>query len=106
MNIPLGLAITTFICETGFPTIAHHHDFYWERDRFSVNSVGDLLSMAFPPTLPSIQHATINSAAQQALSHRCGAASILVPNVLDFETPPSGRDDFNSDFRQEIKAWT
>jgi glycosyltransferase involved in cell wall biosynthesis len=103
MNLPLGLAITTFICETGFPTIAHHHDFYWERDRFSVNSVGDILSMSFPPTLPSIQHATINSAAQRALSHRCGAASILVPNVLDFETPPTGADDFNSDFREELE---
>lgn len=28
MNIPLGVAITNFIAETGFPTIAHHHDFY------------------------------------------------------------------------------
>ncbi len=102
MNIPLGLAITTFICETGFPTIAHHHDFYWERDRFSVNAVGDFLSMAFPPNLPSIQHATINSAAQRALSHRCGAASIQVPNVLDFDEPCLGSDDFNQDFREAI----
>jgi glycosyltransferase involved in cell wall biosynthesis len=102
MNLPLGLAITTFICETGFPTIAHHHDFYWERDRFSVNSVGDILSMSFPPILPSIQHATINSAAQRDLSHRCGASSILVPNVLDFDEPPVGRDEFNSDFRADI----
>lgn len=61
MNVPLGLALTTFIAETGFPTIAHHHDFYWERDRFSVNAVGDFLLMAFPPVLPSIQHVTINS---------------------------------------------
>ena len=41
MNVPLGLAITTFIAETNFPTIAHHHDFYWERDRFSVSAVTD-----------------------------------------------------------------
>jgi len=27
LNIPLGLAITEFIAETGFPVIAHHHDF-------------------------------------------------------------------------------
>jgi len=31
MNIPLGLAITEFIAETDIPTIAHHHDFSWER---------------------------------------------------------------------------
>ena len=48
MNIPLGIALTHFIAETGFPTIAHHHDFYWERDRFSVNAVDDMLSTAFP----------------------------------------------------------
>ena len=29
LNIPLGLAITEFIAETGFPVIAHHHDFPW-----------------------------------------------------------------------------
>ena len=102
MNVPLGLAITNFIAETGFPTIAHHHDFYWERDRFSVNGVGDILSMAFPPSLPSIQHVTINSAAQQDLSHRTGNSSILVPNVLDFETPPPEPDEYASHFRKDI----
>lgn len=102
MNIPLGVALSTFIAETNFPTIAHHHDFYWERDRFSVNAAGDLLRMAFPCTTPSIQHVTINSEAQRALSHRRGVSSVLVPNVLDFETPPPGLDDYNADFRQSV----
>ena len=104
MNVPLGLALTTFIAETGFPTIAHHHDFYWERDRFSVNAVGDFLSMSFPPNLPSILHATINSAAQRTLSHRCGVASTLIPNVLNFDEPHIGFDDYNTDFRQAIEV--
>ena len=102
MNVPLGLALTTFIAETNFPTIAHHHDFYWERDRFAVNAIGDFLLMSFPPVLPSVQHVTINSIAQRDLSHRCGAPSILVPNVLDFEEDPRGIDDFNHDFRKQI----
>ncbi len=102
MNVALGVAIATFIAETGFPTIAHHHDFYWERDRFSVNALGDILRMAFPCTLPSIQHVTINSEAQRALSHRRGVSSVLVPNVLDFEEPPSGEDEYSEDFRQSL----
>ena len=102
MNIPLGVAITSFIAETGFPTIAHHHDFYWERDRFSVNAIGDLLQMSFPPCMPSVQHVTINSEAQRALSHRRGASSILVPNVLDFENPPNDSDDYTTNFREDI----
>jgi len=101
MHIPLGVALTHFIAETGIPTIAHHHDFYWERARFSVNSVEDILTMAFPPTLPSIQHATINTFAQQDLSWRKGASSILVPNVLDFENPPP-QEPADSSFREQI----
>ncbi len=102
MNIPLGIATTHFIAETGFNTIAHHHDFYWERDRFSVNAVGDVLAMAFPPSLPSIQHVTINSFANQDLSHRRGESSLLVPNVLNFEAPPPLPDDYSREFRRDI----
>ncbi|SMP48137.1 Glycosyltransferase involved in cell wall bisynthesis [Neorhodopirellula lusitana] len=102
MNLPLGVALTNFIAETGFPTIAHHHDFYWERDRFSVSAVTDMLWMAFPPALPQIQNVTINSFAQEDLSHRRGVSSMLVPNVLDFETPPPEADEYASHFRKDI----
>ncbi|NNJ24710.1 glycosyltransferase family 4 protein [Alienimonas chondri] len=102
MNIPLGVALTQYIAETNFPTIAHHHDFYWERDRFMVNAVGDYLEQAFPPNLPSIQHVTINTAGQQDLAWRTGCSSILVPNVLNFEEPPETCDLYSSDFRSEI----
>lgn len=102
MNIPLGVALTHFIAETGFPTIAHHHDFYWERDRFTVSAVTDLLWMAFPPALPQIQNVTINSFAQQDLAHRRGLSSVLVPNVLDFETEPPEADDYARHFREDI----
>jgi len=102
MNIPLGVALTHFVAETEFPVIAHHHDFYWERDRFSLNAVGDYLQMAFPPALPTIQHVTINTAAQQDLAHRKGCPSILVPNVLNFESPPPEPDEYAADFRKQI----
>lgn len=102
MNIPLGVALTHFIAETGFPTIAHHHDFYWERDRFSVSAVTDLLWMSFPPALPQIQNVTINSFAQEDLAHRRGVSSVLVPNVLDFENEPEPPDDYALGFRKDI----
>jgi glycosyltransferase involved in cell wall biosynthesis len=102
MQVPLGVAITQLIAERAIPTIAHHHDFYWERTRFLNNAVGDLLSMAFPPTLPSIQHVTINSTAQRDLSLRCGESSVVIPNVLDFEQPAPKPDDYTADFRESI----
>ena len=88
MNVPLGLALTETISETQLPTIAHHHDFFWERKRFSVNAIGEFLAMAFPADLPNVQHVVINSLAQRDLAHRRGIAAALIPNVLDFESPP------------------
>ncbi len=88
MHVPLGLALTEIIAETQIPTIAHHHDFYWERVRFSVNAVNDYLRMAFPPKLDNIKHVVINSEAQEQLALRTGISSIIIPNVLDFKNPP------------------
>ena len=53
MNLPLGMALTEFIAETGIHAIAHHHDFYWERQRFMINAVQDILDAAFPPSRAS-----------------------------------------------------
>jgi glycosyltransferase involved in cell wall biosynthesis len=102
MNIPLGIAITEFIAETNFLTIAHHHDFYWERDRFAINAVSDYLRMAFPPDLPSIRHIVINSFADEQLSLRTGISARIIPNIMDFENPPPPPDDYTSDVRQAL----
>jgi glycosyltransferase involved in cell wall biosynthesis len=102
MHIPLGIALTEIIAENQIPTIAHHHDFYWERTRFTVNAVGDYLRMAFPPKLPSIEHVVINSAAQEELALRTGISSIIIPNVLDFENPPSIDESHTEAFWQSI----
>lgn len=91
MHVPLGLALTEYIAETGIRTIAHHHDFAWERDRFRINACGDHLAMAFPPDLPTILHVVINSHAAEQLSHRRGLSNALIPNVYDFALPrPDG----------------
>ncbi len=102
MHVPLGVAITEFLAETRFPVIAHHHDFYWERTRFSVNAVNDYLDMAFPPRDDTLQHVVINQAALEELSWRRGVSSMLVPNVLDFKTRPSGIDAYASAVRDDI----
>ncbi len=102
VNIPFGLALSEFIFETGTPTIAHHHDFYWERDRFNSAAAGDYLRSAFPPFHPSIQHVVINSIAGNELGSHTGASWTLIPNVLDFKSMPPEIDDYNRDFREAI----
>lgn len=102
MNIPLGVALTEFIAESGFPTLAHHHDFFWERKRFLSNCVWDYLNMAFPPHLPSIHHVVINSSAANQLSLRTGISSWLIPNVMDFHRPPPWVDDYARDLNANL----
>jgi glycosyltransferase involved in cell wall biosynthesis len=102
LNIPLGLALTEFISETLFPTIAHHHDFYWERDRFLVNSAQSYLDCAFPPELHSVSQVVINSLAAEQLSHRRGISNTLIPNVYDYALPPEPPDEYAADLRERI----
>jgi mannosylglucosylglycerate synthase len=102
MHVPLGIAITEFLSETGMPAIAHHHDFYWERTRFSINGCQDYLDTAFPPRLGNLAHAVINRAAQEQLSLRKGVGSLLIPNVYNFDEPPPGIDDYTANLRADI----
>ncbi len=102
MHVPLGVAITEFLVETQMPCIAHHHDFAWERIRFSINAVPDYLELAFPPRLPNILHTVINQAAQEQLSWRRGVSSALTPNVVDFKNPPPPSDGYADDIREEL----
>jgi hypothetical protein len=102
MNIPLGLALTEYVSETGIPVIAHHHDFAWERQRFTVNCIEDYLSMSFPPRLHSISHVVINSQGQLQLSFRRGISSTIIPNVFDFDTAPPDLDDYARSMREDL----
>lgn len=102
LHIPLGVALTELIAERQIPTIAHHHDFYWERTRFSVNAVDDFLRMAFPPKLNSIAHVVINSAAQEELALRTGISSTVIANVLDFENSTPIDPDHAAAFKRSV----
>ena len=102
MHLPLGIAVTEFLSETGMPAIAHHHDFFWERTRFPVNSVPEFLDMAFPPKLPNMRDVVINQEAQEQLALRKGSSSLVIPNVFDFDNPPDQVDEYASDVRSEL----
>jgi hypothetical protein len=102
INLPLGLAVTEVVAESGIPVIAHHHDLAWERQRFAVNSAEDVIAAAFPPRLPAVRHVVINSVQAQQLAWRTGLASRVVPNVMDFDTPPPPLDDYALGARADL----
>jgi glycosyltransferase involved in cell wall biosynthesis len=102
MHLPLGLAITQLAAETGMPVLAHHHDFAWERQRFLVNNAADVISAAFPPALPNVRHACINTTQREAVARRLGRTARVIPNVMDFENPPPAPDAVTADLRADL----
>ncbi len=92
LNLPLGLALTEIAVEQDFPMLSHNHDFYWERKRFLRNGCWDYLNKAFPPNLPMIQHAVLNSSQRHQLGLRTGISATMIPNVMDFTNPPPPPD--------------
>lgn len=84
MQLPLAVALRWVVEETGLPAIGHHHDYWWERERFATCVVPEVLDRYFPPDLPGIRHVSINSLAARELRRRRGIASAVVPNVFDF----------------------
>jgi mannosylglucosylglycerate synthase len=87
MQLPLGLALRRLVETTGLPAIAHHHDYWWERERFAECIVPEVLEEAFPPDLPNVRHVSINSLAASELERRRGIRSTVIPNVFDFDNP-------------------
>lgn len=102
IHLPLGLAIAELVAETGFPVIGHHHDMFWERKRFLTNCVWDILNSAFPPHMPTVRHVVINSSASNQLALRTGISSTLIPNVMDFDNPPSPVDGYAKQVRRDL----
>jgi len=102
MNLPLGIALVHEVQERPIGCVAHHHDFFWERDRFLINCVDDVIQFAFPPALQQIQHVVINSLAGEEFSRRTGMSCRIVPNVMDFASPPDPPDDYSRQFRTQI----
>lgn len=103
MHVPLGLAVAEVIEEDNIPTVAHHHDFAWERERFIDTVAHDYLERAFPPSrTENFNHVVINSQAAVDLRSHRSVGSTVVPNVFDFENPPAENDGYADGFRSDF----
>jgi glycosyltransferase involved in cell wall biosynthesis len=103
MQLPLGVALAHVARDTGLRAIAHNHDYWWERERFFTCVVPDVIEEAFPPALPNVRHASINSIAAADLLERRGLHSTVVPNVFDFNQPlPAGSESDARRLRHEL----
>jgi mannosylglucosylglycerate synthase len=103
MHLPLGVALRRLAEETELPVIGHHHDYWWERERFAQCVVPEILERAFPPGLRRVRHVSINSLGAAGLRERRGIESTVVPNVFDFGgSRPRARPRVQASFRVEF----
>ncbi|HUX21221.1 MAG TPA: glycosyltransferase family 4 protein [Spirochaetia bacterium] len=101
MTLLGGMGIYKLATEQRIATIFHHHDFWWERSRFSSNHIEQLLGQIMPPVAPGLEHIVLSSYAAHILSSIKRVAPIVVPNCEDFDRAVV-KDDYNTDFRQEL----
>ncbi len=116
LSLPAAVALARVVRDLQLPTLAHHHDFYWERTGGVALTCGAAIEIAdkyLPPRDQRITHVVINSLAQRQLLERKGIEATVVPNVFDFGAPhvapersaaaPSWQPDaYNRDFRARI----
>ena len=104
-HLTMGMALKRVIELSGIPTIAHDHDFHWERgDRYHTRYAGvrDIIDECFPPDLPNMTHVVINSYCRDSLQERHGIDAIVVPNVMDFDGDFGRPDEFNRRLPEEL----
>lgn len=103
-NLSAGLGFSNAIKNSDVNCLCHHHDFHWEREKYShptCTFVQDYLNTIFPPNHPRIKHVVINTIAQNELLKRRNIESTVVPNVFDFNNDWI-IDEFNQDFRSSF----
>ncbi len=101
MTLLGGMGIYKLSTERRVATIFHHHDFWWERSRFSNNNIEPLLTKIMPPADLGIEHIVLSSYAAHILRSLKRVNPEIIPNCENFDDPVT-IDDYNSDFRKEF----
>jgi glycosyltransferase involved in cell wall biosynthesis len=101
MTLLGGIAVHHLATEMRVATIFHHHDFWWERSRFSDNRIRNLLNRIMPPVDPGLEHVVISSYAAHILSSLKRVSPFVIPNCENFDEAVV-KDDYNGSFRSEL----
>jgi hypothetical protein len=101
MTLLGGMGMYMLSTEKRVATIFHHHDFWWERSRFSNNHIESLLNEIMPPVDLGIEHIVLSSYAAHILKTLKRVHPQIIPNCEDFDDPVE-LDDYNSSFRSDF----
>jgi len=101
MTLLGGIAVYNLLTEYKVATIFHHHDFWWERSRFSQNRIEGLLNKIMPPSDLGSEHVVISSYSAHILSSIKRVIPTVIPNCENFEEA-AVMDNYNSHFREDL----
>jgi glycosyltransferase involved in cell wall biosynthesis len=101
MTLLGGMALYRLATEKRMATLFHHHDFWWERSRFSNNNIESLLTRIMPPADLGIEHIVLSSYAAHILRTLKRVHPVIIPNCENFDEAVS-IDEYNQDFRREL----
>ncbi len=101
MTLLGGIAVYNLLTEYKIATIFHHHDFWWERSRFSQNRIEGLLNKIMPPSDLGSEHVVISSYSAHILSSIKRVIPTVIPNCENFEKA-AVLDSYNSHFREDL----
>ncbi|MFC1625626.1 glycosyltransferase [Patescibacteria group bacterium] len=105
-NLPAAGALTKVLDKFQIPTLAVHHDFYWENQRYKKSSsylVSEQLKKYFPPKRRWIKHCCINTIAQDELWRRKGIRGDVLYDTQDFTKPSWKKNNLNHRLIEKFK---
>jgi glycosyltransferase involved in cell wall biosynthesis len=101
MTLLGGLSVNELVTRRRMATVFHHHDFWWERSRFSHNYIETLLNRIMPPAEVGTEHVVLTSYAAHILRSFKRVEPAVIPNCEDFENTVH-LDEYNSHFRSDL----
>jgi hypothetical protein len=101
-NLPASTALLKVLDKYEVPTVAVHHDFWYEREQLQKPRyafIQEILDVHPPKRDYILKHQVINSFACEETEERRGLRPEVIGDYFDFSQPIPQADDYNKDLR-------
>ncbi len=102
-NLPATTALVKVLDKYEIPTIAIHHDFWYEREQLQhpqYSFIQEIVDVLPPKRSYIVKQQVINSIASEEMLRRRGIQSDVIGDYFDFHQPIPERDEYNQDLRK------
>ena len=106
-HISLGVGINKAVQKLCLPTLAHNHDFAWERGiRYQTphKLINNIMATNFPLKQDHVKNVVINTPAKESMQRRYKLSSTMIPNVMDFSKPYAQDTATNKKIKEKLKV--